>query len=62
MSPGPQFARYVGIDYSGAETADSSLKGLRVYMALGNAPAEEVPPAPSPRERLRLRGRTDATY
>jgi hypothetical protein len=23
----PQFARYIGIDYSGAETADSSCKG-----------------------------------
>jgi hypothetical protein len=28
MSP---FARYIGIDYSGAETADSSCKGLRVF-------------------------------
>jgi hypothetical protein len=27
------FARYIGIDYSGAETCESSLKGLRVYMA-----------------------------
>lgn len=26
----PQFNRYIGIDYSGAETADSSCKGLRV--------------------------------
>jgi hypothetical protein len=26
----PQFARYIGIDYSGAETADSSCKGLRL--------------------------------
>jgi len=25
--------RYMGIDYSGAETANSSLKGLRVYEA-----------------------------
>lgn len=30
---GPAFARYVGIDYSGAETPTSSLKGLRVYLA-----------------------------
>lgn len=29
------FARYVGIDYSGAETPSSSLKGLRVYLAEG---------------------------
>ena len=27
MSP---FARYIGIDYSGAETPDSSCKGLRL--------------------------------
>jgi hypothetical protein len=25
--------RYIGIDYSGAETPASSLEGLRVYMA-----------------------------
>ena len=28
----PQFERYIGIDYSGAETPDSSWKGLRVYV------------------------------
>ncbi len=28
----PAFARYIGIDYSGAETPTASLKGLRVYM------------------------------
>lgn len=27
------FSRYIGIDYSGAETPESSLKGLRVYCA-----------------------------
>lgn len=27
----PAFARYIGIDYSGAETPRSALKGLRVY-------------------------------
>jgi hypothetical protein len=32
----PQFNRYIGIDYSGAETADSSCKGLRVYAAEGS--------------------------
>jgi hypothetical protein len=42
--PGPQFSRYIGVDYSGAETADSSLKGLRVYVARCDAPAEENPP------------------
>ncbi len=29
----PAFKRYIGIDYSGAETPTSSLKGLRVYEA-----------------------------
>ncbi|GAB4483601.1 MAG: hypothetical protein OHK006_05150 [Thermodesulfovibrionales bacterium] len=28
-----RFSRYIGIDYSGAETPDSSMKGLRVYEA-----------------------------
>ena len=29
----PMFTRYIGIDYSGAETPDAGLKGLRVYSA-----------------------------
>jgi hypothetical protein len=29
----PQFELYIGVDYSGAQTAESSLKGLRVYAA-----------------------------
>jgi hypothetical protein len=45
----PQFARYIGIDYSGAETPTSSLKGLRVYMASPACPPAEIPPPPSPR-------------
>lgn len=40
-----QFERYIGIDYSGAETACSSLKGLRVYEARIEQPAEVPPPA-----------------
>src|ERR1700728_2224539 len=44
------FERYIGIDYSGAQTPLSSLKGLRVYVADRiNAP-QEVPPPPSPRK------------
>ena len=42
------FARYIGIDYSGAETPTASLRGLRVYMAEGDTPPAEVPPPPSP--------------
>jgi hypothetical protein len=33
--PAPTFARYIGIDYSGAQTPTVSLQGLRVYMAEG---------------------------
>ena len=43
------FERYIGIDYSGAETCESSLKGLRVYMADRATEPREVPPPPSPR-------------
>lgn len=31
----PHFSRYIGVDYSGAETADSSCKGIRVFVADG---------------------------
>jgi hypothetical protein len=41
------FARYVGIDYSGAQTPTASLKGLRVYVAEADAPPIEVAPPPS---------------
>jgi hypothetical protein len=43
------FERYIGIDYSGAETCESSLKGLRVYMADRASEPREVAPPPSPR-------------
>jgi hypothetical protein len=46
----PQFERYLGIDYSGAETATSSLKGLRLYAATPTQPPSEVPPPPSTRK------------
>jgi hypothetical protein len=32
-----QFKRYIGIDYSGAETPESSCKGLRVYISEGTS-------------------------
>lgn len=50
------FTRYIGIDYSGAQTPTSSLKGLRIYQAQGDAPAEEVLPPPSPRKYWTRRG------
>ena len=52
----PPFVRAIGIDYSGAETANSSLKGLRVYMAdVGGVPQEVAPP-PSPKRYWTRRG------
>ncbi len=50
------FARYIGIDYSGAETPTSSLKGLRVYIAEGEASPVEVQPPSSPRKYWTRRG------
>jgi hypothetical protein len=44
----PLFSRYIGIDYSGAETPTSSLKGLRVYLAESEQPPFEAPPPRSP--------------
>jgi hypothetical protein len=39
------FQRCIGIDYSRAETCDSSLKGVRVYMAdRPTEPREVAPP------------------
>jgi hypothetical protein len=52
----PAYSRYVGIDYSGAETPTASLKGLRVYVADGNALPVEVPPPPPPRRYWTRRG------
>jgi len=50
------FTRFIGIDYSGAETPIASLKGLRVYLAERDAPPTEVPPAASPRKYWTRRG------
>jgi hypothetical protein len=44
------FDRYVGIDYSGAETPSSSLRGLRVYTADRILPPSEVPPPAGPKK------------
>ncbi|MCH7805822.1 MAG: hypothetical protein IH995_01575 [Proteobacteria bacterium] len=46
----PSFTRYIGIDYSGAKTPTSSLKGLRVYLSDGQSSPSEVLPPPSPRK------------
>jgi hypothetical protein len=52
----PTFTRTIGIDYSGAKTPVASLKGLRVYMAEGEASPVEVQPPPSPRKYWTRRG------
>jgi hypothetical protein len=52
----PLFSRYIGIDYSGAETPNASLKGLRVYVATDELSPVEVPPPPSPRKYWTRRG------
>ncbi len=50
------FQRYVGIDYSGAETPVSSLKGLRVYEVGYETDPVEVQPPLSPRRYWTRRG------
>jgi hypothetical protein len=52
----PAFTRTIGIDYSGAQTPTSSLKGLRVYLAEDASPPVEVLPPPSPRKYWTRRG------
>jgi hypothetical protein len=52
----PGFERYIGIDYSGAKKPNASLKGLRVYLAEGDAAPAEVPPPPSPRKYWTRKG------
>ncbi|MGO9038670.1 MAG: hypothetical protein ACLPV2_10555 [Steroidobacteraceae bacterium] len=49
-------ARYIGIDYSGAETPTSSLKGLRVHRADRAGEAEEVAPPARARRYWTRRG------
>jgi hypothetical protein len=44
------FQRYIGIDYSGAMTPTSSLKGLRVYVADRRSLPVEIQPPPGPRK------------
>lgn len=50
------FERYIGIDYSGAETATTSLAGLRVYEVRNETEPYEVPPPRSPRKYWTRRG------
>ena len=52
----PLFERYLGIDYSGAETPVTSLKGLRVYSATPMRQPAEIPPPPGARKYWTRRG------
>lgn len=52
----PVFDRYIGIDYSGAQTPTSSLKPLRVYMADRASLPVEVQPPLGPRKYWTRRG------
>jgi hypothetical protein len=52
----PSFQRYVGIDYSGAETPTSGLPGLRIYHTDRISQTVEVKPPPSPRKYWTRRG------
>ena len=51
-----QFQRYIGIDYSGAETPTCSLPGLRIYEANQDREPGEVLPPLSPRKYWTRRG------
>ncbi len=50
------FQRDIGIDYSGAETPTSSLRGLRVYEADAEVISHEIQPPLSPRKYWTRRG------
>jgi hypothetical protein len=50
------FRRTIGIDYSGAQTAESSLNGLRVYETRDDRTPVEVQAPPSPRKYWTRRG------
>lgn len=52
----PLFERYIGVDYSGASTAESSLKEIRVYAATPSTEPREVMPPTGPRKYWSRRG------
>jgi hypothetical protein len=51
-----QFERYIGIDYSGAETPTASLPGLVVFEAGTGEPPQRVAPPPGPKKHWTRRG------
>lgn len=50
------FSRYIGIDYSGAETPKRPLPGLRIQQATPETLPFQVEPPPSPRKHWTRRG------
>jgi len=48
-----RFARYVGIDYSGAGTPETPLPGLQAFICDGRSPPRRVAPADEPSGRRR---------
>lgn len=54
--PHPPFQRTIGMDYSGAETPDASLPGLRCYESAGAEDPVEVLSPPSPRKYWTRKG------
>ncbi len=52
----PQFEGYIGVDYAGAQTPTSSLRGLRMYVADRTSLPKEVLPPQSPRKYWTRRG------
>jgi len=51
----PRFDAYIGIDYSGAATAERGLTGLRAYEATAGGPATEIRPEPTGRRHWNRR-------
>ncbi len=52
----PLFDRYIGVDYSGAGTPTSGLRGLRVYAGGRQLPATEAQPPRGRRKHWTRRG------
>lgn len=50
------FERYIGIDYSGAQTPSVSLRGLRMYVADRLSMPVEIPPPAGPKKYWTRRG------
>lgn len=56
MTDKARFARTIGVDYSGAATADARLPGLRVYVSEVGAEPIEIRPECNPRRHCTRRG------